>query len=201
MISQLLDVITKLSSYAMVIFLALFAYSKVTQKPEKYPYGRYALISLLLFAVFGTLFFNSPKGKAVLKAGNAGETTTARSTKNVSTLSTEKQVRQALKSPTLLFKHRAFISTQNKNFNVTILDNRDTVDSLKLTTVDLLKAIKKSRYQKYQKFTISFQSDKANPEMRLKTRYQQTTIRKLNPQQLSAAHLKALSDQYYEAGQ
>ncbi|EEI18934.1 hypothetical protein HMPREF0497_2169 [Lentilactobacillus buchneri ATCC 11577] len=48
MISQLLDVITKLLSYAMVIFFALFAYSKIAKKPEKYPYGRYALVSLLL---------------------------------------------------------------------------------------------------------------------------------------------------------
>nr|WP_252892817.1 hypothetical protein [Lentilactobacillus otakiensis] len=167
MISTLFDVITKLSSYAMVIFFAMFVYFKVTGKHGKYPYGKYALISLVLMAVFGTLFFNSPKGKEVIRKGNAEQAErTEKSVKKptkVPTKSTESAVKHKLDTThALLFDHQDQLRSSKSAFTVQVTDKRDTTESFKLTTVAILKAIKDSKYDQYERFNIIFNRNVGN---------------------------------------
>ncbi|MEE8824076.1 hypothetical protein LASUN_11480 [Lentilactobacillus sunkii] len=206
MISTLFDVITKLSSYAMVIFFAMFAYFKVTGKHGKYPYGKYALVSLILLIVFGTLFFNSPKGKQVIKKGNAEQAErtekTGKTTAKQSTKSTQSSVKQTLdKTHALLFNHQVKFTTQNSDLTIEITDKRDTVGSFKLATVDILKAIKNSRFEPYDQFTIIFNRKGSSGQKRivLKSTFTKKTLEKLNPAKTGPDQLKANADSYYEA--
>lgn len=206
MISTLFDVITKLSSYAMVIFFAMFVYFKVTGKHGKYPYGKYALISLVLLVVFGTLFFNSPKGKEVIKKGNAEQAErTEKTTKKTSkkpTKSTEDSVKHTLSTAhSLLFEHQSKIVTSPRIFNVEVTDKRDTVESFRLTTIAVLKAIKNSKYQQYDTFNITFNRDLGNNKKRkiIKSTFTKNTLTKLNLDQLQTNQLKAKADNYYES--
>lgn len=206
MISTLFDVITKLSSYAMVIFFAMFAYFKVTGKHGKYPYGKYALVSLILLIVFGTLFFNSPKGKQVIKKGNAEQAErtekTVKPTAKQSTKSTQSSVKQTLdKTHALLFNHQVKFTTNKSVLTIEVTDKRDTVGSFKLTTVEILKAIKNSKYDQYQQFNIIFNRNVGNGKKRtiLKSMFTKKTLEKLDPEKAGPDQLKANADSYYEA--
>lgn len=205
MISTLFDVITKLSSYAMVIFFAMFAYFKVTGKHGKYPYGKYALVSLLLLVIFGTLFFTSPKGKEVIKKGNAEQAERTEKTvkpSQKSTKPTQRSVKKTLdKTHALLFNHQVKFTTKDSNLTIEITDKRDTVGSFKLATVDILKAIKNSRYEPYDQFTIIFNRKGSDGQKRiiLKSMFTKKTLEKLNPAKTGPDQLKAHADSYYEA--
>ena len=179
------DVITKLSSYAMVIFFAMFVYFKTTGKHGKYPYGKYALISLVLMAVFGTLFFNSPKGKEVIKKGNAEQTA----------------VKKELNTThTLLFDHQVKLHASQTALTVTVTDKSDTTESFRLTTIGILKAIKKTDYDRYDQFTIIFNRNVGNGRKRtiVKTMVTKQTLRKLDLNKLETNQLKSKADDYYE---
>lgn len=205
MISTLFDVITKLSSYAMVIFFAMFVYFKVTGKRGKYPYGKYALVSLVLMAVFGTLFFNSPKGKEVIRKGNAEQAErTERSVKkpaNKPTKSTESMVKQKLNTTrTLLFEHQYKLTSSKSAFTVEVTDKRDTTESFRLTTVAILKAIKDSKYDRYETFNIIFNRNVGSGKKRtiVKSTFTKEKLKKLDLDQLQTDQLRSKADHYYE---
>lgn len=205
MISTMFDVITKLSSYAMVIFFAMFVYFKTTGKHGKYPYGKYALVSLVLMAVFGTLFFNSPKGKEVIKKGNAEQAErtekTVKKPAKKSTKNTETAVKQKLSTTRkLLFKHQVKLHSSQTAFTVAVTDKRDTTESFRLTTIAILKAIKDSQYNRYDKFTIVFNRNVGNQRKRtiVKSMFTKQTLRKLNLNKLETNQLKSNADDYYE---
>ncbi|GAD16041.1 hypothetical protein ABC628_04415 [Lentilactobacillus otakiensis] len=205
MISTLFDVITKLSSYAMVIFFAMFVYFKVTGKHGKYPYGKYALISLVLMAVFGTLFFNSPKGKEVIRKGNAEQAErTEKSVKKptkVPTKSTESAVKHKLDTThALLFDHQDQLRSSKSAFTVQVTDKRDTTESFKLTTVAILKAIKDSKYDQYERFNIIFNRNVGNGKKQtiVRSTFTKQNLKKLNLNKLETTQLKSKADHYYE---
>lgn len=198
MIDQLFDVITKLSSYAMVIFFALFAYSKIAKKPQKYPYGKYALVSLLLMIVFGTLFFNSPRGRAVLKRG--AQIQSSQTTSSHQNRATTMAVRKTVKSTTLLFTHHLTLTERAGVLEIRVRDQKDTLTSFKLTTVAIIKAIKHSDYQKYKKFKIRFEKA-TDSDIRpvLSLTITSTAIAKADLNHLKISDLKRISENYYEA--
>lgn len=198
MIDQLFDVITKLSSYAMVIFFALFAYSKIAKKPQKYPYGKYALVSLLLMIVFGTLFFNSPRGKAVLKRG--AQIQSSQTTSSHQNRATTMAVRKTVKSTTLLFTHHLTLTARSGVLEIRVRDQKDTLTSFKLTTVAIIKAIKHSDYQKYKKFKIRFEkATDSGIRPVLSLTITSTAIAKADLNHLKITDLKRISENYYEA--
>ena len=183
----------------MVIFFALFAYSKIAKKPQKYPYGKYALVSLLLMIVFGTLFFNSPRGRAVLKRGaqiQSSQTTSAHQTR-----ATTMAVRKTVKSTTLLFTHHLTLTERLGGvLEIRVRDQKDTLTSFKLTTVAIIKAIKHSDYQKSKKFKI--RCEKAtDSDIRpvLSLTITSTAIAKADLNHLKISDLKRISENYYEA--
>jgi len=205
LISTMFDVITKLSSYAMVIFFAMFVYFKTTGKHGKYPYGKYALISLVLMAVFGTLFFNSPKGKEVIKKGNAEQAErtekTVKKPARKSTQNTETAVKKELNTThTLLFDHQVKLHASQTALTVTVTDKSDTTESFRLTTIGILKAIKKTDYDRYDQFTIIFNRNVGNGRKRtiVKTMVTKQTLRKLDLNKLETNQLKSKADDYYE---
>lgn len=190
----------------MVIFFAMFAYFKVTGKHGKYPYGKYALVSLVLLVVFGTLFFNSPKGKQVIKKGNAEQAErtekTVKPTAKQSTKSTQISVKQTLdKTHALLFNHQVKFMKNNSALTIEVTDKRDTFGSFKLTTVEILKAIKNSQYEQYQQFNIIFNRNIGNGKKRtvLKSMFTKKTLEKMDPEKTGPDQLKANADSYYEA--
>lgn len=198
MIDQLFDVITKLSSYAMVIFFALFAYSKIAKKPQKYPYGKYTLVSLLLMIVFGTLFFNSPRGKAVLKRG--AQIQSSQTTSSHQNRATTMAVRKTVKSTTLLFTHHLTLTERAGVLEIRVRDQKDTLTSFKLTTVAIIKAIKHSDYQKYKKFKIRFEkATDSGIRPVLSLTITSTAIAKADLNHLKITDLKRISENYYEA--
>lgn len=198
MIDQLFDVITKLSSYAMVIFFALFAYSKIVKKPQKYPYGKYALVSLLLMIVFGTLFFNSPRGKAVLKRG--AQIQSSQTTSSHQNRATTTAVRKTVKSTTLLFTHHLTLTERSGVLEIRVRDQKDTLTSFKLTTVAIIKAIKHSDYQKYKKFKIRFEkATDSGIRPVLSLTITSKAIAKADLNHLKITDLKRISENYYEA--
>lgn len=206
MISQLFDVITKLSSYAMVIFFAMFVYFKTTGKKGKYPYGKYALISLVLMAVFGTLFFNTPQGKNVIKKGNAEQEARtekkAKSKQQTPTKTTKASVKQTLSTTrTLLFVHQTKFSSRGQVATIEVTDKRDTKESFRLTTIAILKAIKNSKYQQFNEFEIVFNRNVGNGQKKtiVKSTFKKSTLQKLNLKTLETNELRDKADTYYES--
>lgn len=187
------DIITRFSAYAAVIFLGLFLYYKINGKPTKAPYGKYAIISAILMLVSGTIFFSTAEGKAVLN--NGGRAVTKKEKLKVPK-DTKKAITYELqRTHKMLFKRTTTYQVVNDGLVITIKNSKDTKESLRLVTTDILAAIKNSHYQKYRSFTIKYRDAKTN-KLRLQYTFNKNTVTKMDdPAKLRTEDLKGLADQ------
>ncbi|WP_283680329.1 hypothetical protein [Lentilactobacillus sp. Marseille-Q4993] len=170
---QLLDIITKLSSWAMVAFFALFVYFKIKGQKTKYRFGLYSLISLVIMIVAGFAFFNTPQGKHILKTGDTSE--------SVMSLGQKKKKAKTFKDPvqaityrmkntkTLFFQNSYSVVANGKNITVNITDKQDSIESIKLTVADLLKQVKKTEYQKFDAINFNIKLKKGQMKYNVPT--------------------------------
>ncbi|WP_268913288.1 hypothetical protein [Lentilactobacillus sp. SPB1-3] len=155
---QLLDIITKLASYAMVICFGLFAYYKITDKSTNIHYGRYALLSLIIMIMFGTAFFLTPQGQHILKTGDTSDTVLSGSAKKKAVIKNPVTAVTKTYNDTnnLIFKHPTEVTLKSKKLNVTVADSRDTNGSLKLATAEILTTLKQSNLKDINNIQITY---------------------------------------------
>lgn len=187
---QLLDIITKLASYAMVICFGLFAYYRITNKQTNVHYGRYALVSLLIMIVFGTAFFLTPQGQRIIKTGNTSDTVLSGPAKK------KKVIKNPLTAATktyhdtnnLIFKHPTKVVLTGNNLKINVADSRDTQESLKLASAEVLMALRQANLEQISTIQINYRPLNSR-QPRLK--YQISTHQLINslPQKITITDL------------
>ncbi len=188
---QLLDVITKLASYAMVVCFGLFAYYKITGKKTKVHYGWYALISLLIMVISGTAFFLTPQGQIILRTGNTTDSVlSAPAKKKVVSKDPKVAVNKVFHATNnLIFNHHVQTRITGNHLIIKVADSKDTKESLKLVTAEVLTTLKQTNLKGIHQISVKYTTLKG--QQRIAYKISSNTLKNKLPAKITVGHLNS----------